>query len=157
MPRLSDRALKKKDVSRKLADALPSSTGELEGASIVDLTGVGSELPIAGVSSEQLVSGSFDAAPSISEEEQAAEGVLLRIRQKRKAEDLSLGTLAVSKKKGVLVEPQQGDPSIEAEMVSYEFPHLRLGPVEVSGCSADHPAFEVCLGCLELCISGSRC
>ena len=157
VPRLSEKASKKKkNVSKeplKSADAPPSSTGALEGTFMVDLTEEVSELPITGASSEPLVTGSIDVAPSLSEGEQATEGVLVRIRPKRKVEDLSLGTLSVSKKKGVFVEPQQEDLGIEAEMVSYEFPHLGLGLVEVWGCSATHPAFQVCLGCLELYIS----
>ena len=117
---------------------------------MVNLTEEVPEVPITGASSEPPIAGSTDAALSPSEGEQATEVVVGRIRQKRKAEDLSLGTLSVSKRKGVFIGPQQGDPGIEAEMVSYNFPQLGLGPVEVSGCSATHPAFEVCFGCFEL-------
>ena len=108
VPRLSERAPKKKDVSKdpqKFADTLPSSTSALEGASIVDLTEEISELPIAGASSEPLVSGFSDVAHSITEGEQAAEGMLVRLCPKRKAEDLSLGTSSGSKRQGILVEP----------------------------------------------------
>ena len=151
VPRLSERVSKKKDVSkdpRKLVDAPPSSTSALEGASIVDLTEEVSELPITGASSGLLVSGSSDAAPIITEGEQTIEDVLVLIRPKRKAEDLSLGTPSGSKRQSILVEPQHGDHDIEAKMVSYEFSHLGLGPVEVSGYSVKHPALQVCFVCI---------
>ena len=115
MPRLSERASKKKDVSkepRKSVDALPNSTHAIEGTFMVDLTEEVPEVPITGASSELPVAGSTDAALSPSEGEQAAEGVLVRIRQKRKAEDLSLGTLSVSKGRASLSNRSREIPAL---------------------------------------------
>ena len=73
VPRMSERVPKKKKVSKdtlNLADAPPSTTGALEGASIVDLTVKTAEPPTAGalivVGGEPVVSSSSDAAPSIT-------------------------------------------------------------------------------------------